>query len=71
MLLCLKMSSSSLLYNGNKKQNKNHRILVEVHGEYALAARMCQKGLTRFKSGDFGLQDGSLKSLRIRNRKNY
>ena len=34
-----------------------HRILVEVYGEHALAERTCQKWFSRFKSGDFGLQD--------------
>ena len=30
---------------------------MEVYGEHALAERTCQKWFTRFKSGDFGLED--------------
>ena len=30
---------------------------MAVYGEHALAERTCQKWITRFKSGDFGLED--------------
>ena len=30
---------------------------MEVYGEHALAARMCQTWFTRFKSGDFSSED--------------
>ena len=40
-----------------KTAAENHRILVEVYDEHALAERTCQKWFTRFKSGDFGLED--------------
>ena len=43
--------------NMNKTAAENHRILVEVYGEHALAERTCQKWFARFKSGDFGLED--------------
>ena len=44
-------------FNMKKTAAKSHRILVEVYGEHALAERTCQKWFTRFKSGDFGLED--------------
>ena len=40
-----------------KTAAESHRILVKVYGEHALAERTCQKWFTRFKSGDFGLED--------------
>ena len=40
-----------------KNAAKSHRILVEVNGKYALADRTCQKWFSRFKSGDFVLED--------------
>ena len=48
-----------LLHYFNMKRNatESHRILVEVHGEHALAERTCQKWFARFKSGDFALED--------------
>ena len=48
-----------LLYYINMKKTaaESHLILVEVYGEHALAERTCQKWFTRFKSGDFGLED--------------
>ena len=36
---------------------ENHRILVEVYGEHALAERTCQNWFARFKNVDFGLED--------------
>ena len=44
-------------FNMKKTAAESHRILVEVHGEHALAERTCQKWFARFKSGDFGLED--------------
>ena len=44
-------------FNMKKTAVKSHRILVEVYGEHALAARTCQKWFARFKSGDFDLED--------------
>lgn len=40
-----------------KTAAESHRILEEVYGEYALSARTCQKWFTRFKSGEFDLED--------------
>ena len=66
-----------LLHYFNMKKNaaESHRILVEVHGEHALAQRTCQKWFARFKSGDFGLEDeerpGQPKSLKMKNWKHY
>ena len=40
-----------------KNAAESHRNLVEVNGKYALAERTCQKWFSRFKSGDFGLED--------------
>ena len=40
-----------------KTAAESHRILVEVYGEHALAERTCQKWFTRFKRGDFSLED--------------
>ena len=49
-----------LLYCFNMKKTaaESHRILVEVYGEHALAERTWQKWFARFKSGDYGLEDG-------------
>ena len=44
-------------FNMKKTATESHRILVEVYGEHALAARTCQKWFARFKSDDFGLED--------------
>ena len=44
-------------FNMKKTAAENHRVLVEVYGEHALAERTCQKWFARFKSGDFGLED--------------
>ena len=44
-------------FNMKKTAAESHRILVEVHGEHALAERACQKWFARLKSGDFGLED--------------
>ena len=44
-------------FNMKKTAAENHRILVEVYGEHALSERTCQKWFSRFKSGDFGLED--------------
>ena len=50
-------------FNMKKTAAESHRILVEVHGEHALAERTCQKWFARFKSGDFGLEDEELEAL--------
>ena len=44
-------------FNMKKTVAENHRILVEVYGEHALAEPTCQKWFARFKSGHFGLED--------------
>ena len=47
-------------FNMKKTAAESHRILVEVYDEHALAERTCQKWFSRFKSGDFGLEDEEL-----------
>lgn len=44
-------------FNMKKSATESHRILVEVYGDHALAERTCQKWFSRFKSGDFNLED--------------
>lgn len=44
-------------FNMKKTAAESHRILVDVYGEHALAERSCQKWFSRFKSGDFCLED--------------
>ena len=44
-------------FNMKKTAAESHRILMEVYGEHALSERTCQKWFSRFKSGDFGLED--------------
>lgn len=50
---------------------ENHRILVEVYGEYALTERTCQE----YFNVDFGLEDeerlDGQRSLKMRNKKHY
>ena len=44
-------------FNMKKTAAESQRILVEVYGKHALDERTCQKWFSRFKSGDFGLED--------------
>ena len=44
-------------FNMKKTAAESHRILVEVYGEHALAERTSQKWFSRYKSGDFSLED--------------
>ena len=62
-------------FNVKKTAAESHRILVEVYGEHALVERTWQKWFTRYKCGDFGLEDeeraGQPKSLKMKNWKHY
>ena len=44
-------------FNMKKSAAENDRILAEVYGEHALAEQTCQKWFSRFKSGNFKLED--------------
>lgn len=43
-------------FNITKSSAESH-LLLQVHGEYVLAERTCQKWFTRCKNGDFELAD--------------
>lgn len=45
-------------YNMKKTAAESHHILVKVYGDLALAESTCRKWFARFKSGNFGLEDG-------------
>lgn len=44
-------------FNIKKNASERSRILVEFYGDHAPAERTCQKWLTRFKSGNYDLED--------------
>lgn len=44
-------------FHMKKKAAECHRILVEVYGANALSERTCQFWFSRFKSGNFNLED--------------
>jgi len=44
-------------FNMKKSAAESHRILVEVYEKHALAEQMCRKWFSRFKNGNFELED--------------